>query len=104
MTVEYIWEIRRCVFEPGTGGIIGAYWAITARSAEKEVRREVYTPFNPDPSSPNFTQYENVSEDQVLQWVWDVVKKDKVEADALMKLQISSYSATYAEGLPWAQE
>jgi hypothetical protein len=101
MAVEFIWEIRRCLFDQNTGGIVAVFWSITAKTPDEELKRDCVTQFNPDASLPTFTQYDDVTEQQVLQWVWNTVKKDKVEAYTAQKLRVNTPSVSYSEGLPW---
>jgi hypothetical protein len=57
--------------------------------------------FSPDPTSPDYTPYADVTESQVLDWVWaDGVDKDATETSlqANIDLQINPVTAS---GVPW---
>ena len=57
--------------------------------------------FSPDPSSPDYTPYADVTESQVLDWVWaDGVDKDAIEASLQANIDAQINPVT-ASGVPW---
>jgi hypothetical protein len=99
------WSIANTEFEKTTGAVSTVYWYVVA---EESVGDEQYytsqssgvTQFTPDLDDPKFTPYENLTQEQVLGWVWETVDKDEIEASlaAQIEAQKNPVSAT---GLPW---
>ena len=57
--------------------------------------------FTYDASSPDFTPYDSLTEEQVLGWVWnDGVDKDATEAALQAKID-AQMNPTTADGVPW---
>ena len=59
-----------------------------------------------DPSAPTFIPFDQLTEEQVKQWVLDTMGEEQVAAlEANLQGQIESQkNPTSASGLPWAQE
>lgn len=100
MAVSYTWKITICKHEVATGGIIEAYWQCDAADGDIRARTYGSQTFVPDSTDPNFTPYDQVTEDQVLGWVWGQV--DKTETESLLAAQISEKMNPVVEsGTPW---
>jgi hypothetical protein len=56
--------------------------------------------FNPDPASPDFVAYENLTEADVLAWVYEAVDKDATEAALTANIEEQKNPVTET-GLPW---
>ena len=91
------------------GAVIVAHWRCNAEQTEGTGDDAVtYSAinygtagFSPDPSSPDYTPYEDVTESQVLDWVWaDGVDKDAIEASLQAKID-GQINPTQAAGVPW---
>ena len=99
------WTIALCEHEVATGGITVAHWKVVA---EETVGETTYTAsaygtagFTPDATDPNFKPYDQVTEAEVLAWVWEQVDKDATEAALAAKIEADKHP-TSATGLPWA--
>jgi hypothetical protein len=96
------------------GGVFLVYWNMTAASDGANV----YTATEggklrcePDPSSPDFTPYADLTEAQVLGWVYDSLiegdetadeAKARIEANRTAKVQAQIDRAnTTSDGVPW---
>ncbi len=99
MTISYNWKILQMLTNPSLDGltdvVVSATWSAEAENVDNS---------NPDmaniitaavggtasfgqPSSTDFTQYADLTQEQVLQWVWaSGVNKDSVEAELLKKV------------------
>ena len=57
--------------------------------------------FSPDPSSPDYTPYADVTEQQCLDWCFaDGVDKDSIEASLQANIDAQINPVT-ASGVPW---
>ena len=54
----------------------------------------------PDPSSPDFTPYADVTEAQAQGWVWESVDKDATESALAANIE-NQKNPTEASGTPW---
>jgi hypothetical protein len=57
--------------------------------------------FTPDATSPDFKPYDQVTEAEVLGWVWGSVDKDETEANLAAQIDAQK-NPTSEAGLPWA--
>ena len=106
MTATFNWTIPQCDRELSDGGITTAHWRVTASQTVEGVDYAVSSygtcGFTPDPESGDYTAYEDVTEQQCLDWCFaDGVDKDSIEASlqANIDLQITP---TNGSGTPWA--
>jgi hypothetical protein len=78
----YTWTIPTCEHDIATGGINVVHWT-------------------PDPSSPDFTPYADVTEAQAQGWVWDSVSQADTESALAANIE-NQKNPTEASGNPWA--
>ena len=112
MAITYNWTIANCEHDIATGGINVVHWRVTAQDDEYRVPPEKgkYSAsaygtvgLTPDPSSPDFVAYADVTEAMALGWVWGSVDKDETEANLAAQIDAQK-NPTEASGLPWAAE
>lgn len=97
----FTWTIATCEHETATGGITVAHWRVTAEDGEYTASAYGSVGFTPDATDPNFKPYDQVTEADVLGWVWSTV--DKAETEAALATQIDAdKNPTTATGTPWA--
>ena len=103
------WAIVTLERELKDGGVIAARWRATDSKTVGEGESAVtYTAssyggcgFTYDPSSPDFTPYDELTEEQVLGWCWNAgVDKDEVEASLAANIN-QQINPTTADGVPW---
>ena len=101
------WTIANLERNTADGGVIVAHWRVTA---EETVGEETYTAsaygtcgFTPDASAPDFVPFDQLTEADVLAWVWSSMDKDATEAALTAKIEEQKAPATVS-GLPWAAE
>jgi hypothetical protein len=109
MAATFTWIIEECVRNSSTGGIVEAHWrcnasetvgtgddAVTYTSTVYGMQRLL-----PDVDAPDFIPYADVTEADVLGWLWaDQVVKADVEND--LKADIEDQKAPAQEnGRPW---
>ena len=98
------WTIAQLERNTTDNGVIVAHWRVTA---EETVGDITYTAssygtcgFNPDPTSPSFVPYEDLTEADVLAWVYESVDKDATEAALAANIEEQKNPVTET-GLPW---
>ena len=103
------WTISTLERELSDGGVIVAHWRATDSETVGEGDDAVtYSAssygtcgFAYDPSSPDFTPYDQLTQDQVLGWCWnDGVDKDATEASLAANIN-DQKNPTTADGVPW---
>ena len=101
MAVNYTWTIAQCEHEVSTGGITVAHWRVMAADGDFTASAYGSVGFTPNPASPNFKPYNQVSQVDVLGWVWSSVDKANVEASLSTNLKAQK-NPPVAAGVPWA--
>ena len=99
------WTIATLEHNKADGGVIVAHWRVTE---EETVGEETYTAssygtcgFTYDASSPDFTAYDELTQEQVQGWIWGAVSQEDTEAAIAAKIDAIA-NPTTAAGTPWA--
>ena len=95
------WTIALCEHNVATGGITVAHWRVTAEDGEYTASAYGTAGFTPDATDPAFKPYDQVTEAEVLAWVWEQVDKDATEAALAAQIEADK-NPTSATGLPWS--
>jgi len=98
--IDYTWSIATCEHEVATGGITVAHWRVTAVDGDYSASAYSTCGFTPDATDPNFKPYDEVTEDEVLSWVWASVDKEATEASLAQQIEAQKNPVT-ATGTPW---
>ena len=98
------WTIAQLERNTANNGVIVAHWRVTAEDTVGDV---TYTAssygtcgFNPDPTSPSFVPYEDLTEADVLAWVYEAVDKDATEAALTVNIE-EQKNPVIETGVPW---
>ena len=98
------WTIAQLERNTTDNGVIVAHWRL---NTEETVGDVTYTAssygtcgFNPDPASPDFVAYEDLTEADVLAWVYESVDKDATEAALTANIEEQKAPQTLV-GTPW---
>lgn len=97
---DYTWTIATCEHDVATGGIVVAHWRVSAVDGDFTASAYGTAGFTPDATSANFKPYDQVTEAEVLAWVWASVDKDETEANLATQIEAQKAPAT-ATGTPW---
>ena len=95
------WTIALCEHDIATGGITVAHWRVTAEDGDYTASAYGTAGFTPDATDPNFKPYDQVTEAEVLSWVWAQVDQAETEAALAAKIEADK-NPTTATGTPWA--
>ena len=100
MTITYNWTISQLERQTDSGGVVTAHWRVTAQDGNYSASAYSTAGFTPDPTAPDFVPYENLTEADVLAWVWKSVDKDAAEASLATQIEAQKNPVTLS-GLPW---
>ena len=96
-----VWTISTLERELSDGGVIVAHWRATDVDGDYSASSYGTCGFTYDASSPDFTPYDQLTQDQVLGWCWnDGVDKDAIEASLAAKIEADK-NPTQGSGVPW---
>ena len=99
MTIAYNWTITQTDYETANGFITTAHW--TASAVDGDYTASIYSTCSWADGSPTIP-YADVTEAEVLQWVWDSgVSKDATEAALAQNIELQKNPVT-ATGTPWS--
>lgn len=94
------WTVSQLERTLPEGGVVTAHWRVTAVDGDFTASAYGTAGFTPDPASPTFKPYDELTEADVLGWVWGSV--DKAAAEASLAAQIDAQkNPTTAAGVPW---
>ena len=94
------WTIANLERNTADGGVTVAHWRATMQDGDYSASAYGTCSFTPDASADGFVPYENLTEEQVIVWVWGQVDKIATEAALAAKIDAEKNPTTEA-GLPW---
>ena len=98
----YNWTIAQLERQIDTGGVVVAHWRVTAQDGEYTASAYGSAGFTPDPASPTFKPYDQLTEADVLGWIWGQADFDKVQIEANLAQRIEDQKAPKTKtGVPW---
>ena len=100
MSATFNWTISTLERELSDGGVIVAHWRCTASDGDYSASSYGTAGFTPDPESEDFVAYDDLTEADVLAWVWESVDKDATEEALAAKIEADKNPVT-AAGVPW---
>ena len=96
----YNWTIANLEHNVADGGVIVAHWRVTAEDGDYTASAYGTAGFTPDPDAAGFVPYADLTEADVLAWVWASVDKDEMEANLAKQIEDQKAPKTQA-GVPW---
>jgi hypothetical protein len=100
MAITYNWTVAELELQTDTGGVVTAHWRVNAQDGEYSAGAYGSAGFTPDPDAAGFVPYDQLTEADVLAWVWGSVDKDEMEANLATKIEAQKAPATVT-GTPW---
>jgi hypothetical protein len=98
--IDYNWTIAQLERQTDTGGVVVAHWRVSAVEGDFTASAYGTAGFTPDPESPDFKPFDQLTEADVLAWVWTSVDKAETEANLATQIEAQKAPATVA-GTPW---
>ena len=87
MSVVYAWRVEGLSKDPSTGAVEMVHWCCHGnKDGQYDSVEHGATNHTPDPSSADFTPFSDLTETQVLDWVYGLVSKDNIEAAIAKKI------------------
>ena len=115
MAITNTWSVSNMVHQDSDGGVITVYWSMVAASdgdPSYSATEAGKLRLTPDPSSSDYIPYADLTEADVLGWVYNSLiegdetadeAKARVEADRDAKVQGQiDRAASQSDGLPWS--
>ena len=96
----FTWSIPTLERHTADGFVYTAHWRCTATDGEFSASSYGTAGFTQDPESEGFVPYDELTEADVLAWVWAEGFKDATE-DALQAKIDAEKNPTTAAGVPW---
>jgi hypothetical protein len=84
-----------------TKGVIVAHWRVSAVDGDYSASAYGSASFFPDPTSPSFKPYEQLTQSDVLSWVWGSIDKNDIESSLAKQIENQKNPATVT-GTPWS--
>ena len=97
------WRVVNTERNVADGGIVTVHWRVSSVDGDYSSSAYGTAGFTPDPDAPDFVPYEQLTEADVLAWVYGSVDKDEMEANLAQQIEDQKAPATQS-GLPWAAE
>jgi len=95
------WSISQMDRNAANGGVTVAHWNVSAVDGDHAASAYGTVGFTPDASAPGFVPYADLTEAEVLAWVWaSGVDKDAAEASLAQQIAAQKNPVTL-NGLPW---
>ena len=114
MAITTTWTVNDMTRLDSDGGVITVYWQCVAEGEGFSAVEAGKLTCNPDPTTPGFIPYADLTQDDVLAWVYASLAtgeetpaeaKARVEADRSAKVQAQiDRAAAQSGGVPWATE
>ena len=117
MAITTTWSVNDMTHKDSDGGVFLVYWWMIAQSdgdPSYSAQDGGKLRCDPDPSASDYIAYADLTEADVLGWVYDSLiegdetaaeAKARVEADRTAKVQKQiDAAATTESGVPWAAE
>lgn len=105
------WSVDNLIRRTSDGGVVVVRWSVSL-VGHVDAHGETHTiplkksgecKFEPDPSSDGFIAYENLTEDNVLSWVFSIVDRQSVEDEMAARLDAKRNSIMqFDSGVPWS--
>ena len=94
------WTIANLERNLADGGVTVAHWRVTEVDGDYSASSYGTVGFTPDASDPSFVPYDNLTESDVMGWVWAEVDQSATEAALTANIELQK-NPTSANGMPW---
>ena len=94
------WTIAQLERNTSDGGVVVAHWRATLTDGDFSASSYGTCGFTPDPDSEDFVPFDDITEADVLAWVYAALDKDATEASLASQIEDQKAPVSVA-GLPW---
>ena len=94
------WSIVNMERNTADGGVVVAHWRVSAEDGDYTASAYGTVGFTPDASADGFIAFENLTEADVLGWVYAEVDQAETEAALAANIAEQKTPAT-TDGVPW---
>jgi len=94
------WTIANLERNVADGGVTVAHWRVTEVDGDYSASSYGTVGFTPDAGASDFVPYDNLTESDVLGWVWAEVDQAATEAALTADIEAQK-NPTTADGMPW---
>lgn len=94
------WTIANLERNVADGGVTVAHWRVSEVDGDYSASSYGTVGFEPDASADDFVAYDDLTEDDVMAWVWAVVDQSATEAALTAKIEADKNPVS-ADGVPW---
>ena len=111
MAITNTWSVSNMVHQDSDGGVITVYWSCVASDGTYSATEGGKLRCEPDPSSSDYVAYADLTEADVLGWVYTSLiegeetadeAKARIEANRTGKVQGQiDRASSQADGVPW---
>ena len=98
------WTIANLERNVADGGVTVAHWRVTE---SETVGEDTFTAsaygtvgFTPDADADGFVAYDDLTEEVVMGWVWELVNQEETEAALTANIE-GQKNPVSADGMPW---
>lgn len=97
---NFVWFVPTLERKLDDGFVFTAHWRAVASDGDFSASSYGTAGFSQDPEAADYIPYEDLTEEQVLAWVWESVDKENTEASLQSKIDADK-NPTSATGTPW---
>ena len=94
------WTIANLERNLSDGGVTVAHWRVTEVNGDYSASSYGTVGFTPDAGASDFVPYDNLTESDVLGWVWAEVDQAETEAALTADIEAQKNPVT-TDGMPW---
>lgn len=111
MAISTTWSVSNMVRNEADGGVVTVYWSCVASDGTYSATEGGKLRLTPDASADDFVAYADLTEADVLGWVYDsLVEGDETATEAKTRIETNrtgkvqgqiDRAAAQSEGMPW---
>jgi hypothetical protein len=103
--IQYTYNIAQLERDAATGGVKIAHWTLTAQKEqllEEQLSASVYgtVSFTPDPADESFVPFDELTKEQVIEWVKSQLDTEALEAGLASQIELLE-NPPVLTGTPW---
>jgi hypothetical protein len=100
MAITYTWTIAQLERNTSDGGVTVAHWRVSAVDGDYTASAYGTCGFTPDATAENFVAFEELTQENVLAWVFGSIDKPPIEENLATNIE-DQKAPVSVDGLPW---